>query len=171
VKDKYGALDVAWGDVHRLQRGNLDVPTGGFISEYRRGFRGGPYGDYGSFRVIDYQQAQDGKWVAVRGDSYILAVEFTSPPTAYSICAYSQSGDPQSPHHTDQSVLFAREEFKRAYLTEEDVAKHLGRSYHPGFAPRRLTARSRPDIFLRKRLPVRALPWLHNPGDFAQSST
>jgi acyl-homoserine-lactone acylase len=131
VKEKYGALDVAWGDVHRLRRGNLDVPIGGFISEYRKGFRGGPYGDYGSFRVIDYQEAKDGKMVAIRGDSYVLAVEFTSPPTAYSICAYSQSGDPKSPHHTDQSVLFAKEEFKRVYYTEEDIAKHLERSYHP----------------------------------------
>jgi acyl-homoserine-lactone acylase len=131
VKDRYGALDVAWGDVHRLRRGNVDVPIGGFISEYRKGFRGGPYGDYGSFRVIDYQEAKDGTWVAVRGDSYILAVEFTSPPTAYSISAYSQSGDPKSPHHTDQSVLFAKEEFKRVYFTEEEIAKHLERSYHP----------------------------------------
>jgi acyl-homoserine-lactone acylase len=131
VKNKYGALDVAWGDVHRLRRGSLDVPIGGFISEYGKGFRGGRYGDFGSFRVIDYREEEDGKFVAIRGDSYIFAVEFTSPPTAWSICAYSQSGDPKSPHHTDQSLLFAREEFKRAYFTEEDITKHLERSYHP----------------------------------------
>jgi acyl-homoserine-lactone acylase len=131
VKQKYGALDVSWGDVHRLRRGKIDVPIGGFISEYRQAFRGGSFGDFGSFRVIDYQEDHDGKFVAVRGDSYVLAVEFTAPPTAYSICAYSQSGNPKSPHHADQSVLFAREEFKRAYFTEEDIASHLERSYHP----------------------------------------
>jgi acyl-homoserine-lactone acylase len=131
VKQKYGTLEVAWGDVHRLRRGNLDVPIGGFISEYRDGFRGGRFGDFGSFRVIDYREDNDGKFAAVRGDSYVLAVEFTSPPTAYSISAYSQSSDPKSPHHTDQSVLFAREEFKRAYFTEEDIASHLERAYHP----------------------------------------
>jgi acyl-homoserine-lactone acylase len=137
MKEKYGTLEVPWGDVHRLRRGKLDVPIGGYISEYLhepeagRDFKGGPYGDFGSFRVIDYRLAKDGKFVAYKGDSYVFAVEFTSPPTAYSICAYSQSDDPNSPHHTDQSVLFAKEQWKRAWFTEEDIAKHLERSYHP----------------------------------------
>jgi acyl-homoserine-lactone acylase len=131
MREKYGAIDVAWGDIHRLRRGNVDVPIGGNISEYRRGFRGGRFGDFGSFRVINYKEEKDGKFVAMQGDSYVMAVEFTSPPTAYTICAYSQSDDHKSPHHADQSVLFANEEFKRAYFTEEDIAKHLEKSYHP----------------------------------------
>jgi acyl-homoserine-lactone acylase len=130
LKEKMGTLSVAWGDVHRLRRGKIDVPMGGFISEYRD-FRGYRFGDFGSFRVINYDKAPDGKFVAKQGDSYILAVEFTSPPTAYSICAYSQSDDPNSPHHTDQSVLFAAEKFKRAWFTEEDIKANLEREYHP----------------------------------------
>jgi acyl-homoserine-lactone acylase len=132
LKEKMGTLTVAWGDLHRLRRGKVDVPMGGFISEYRDGFKGYRFGDFGSFRVINYDQdKKDGKFVAKQGDSYILAVEFTSPPTAYSISAYSQSDDPNSPHHTDQSVLFAAEKFKRAWFTEEDIARNLERSYHP----------------------------------------
>jgi acyl-homoserine-lactone acylase len=131
VQQKYGTLAVPWGDVHRLRRGKLDVPVGGFISEYRDGFRGAQFGDFGSFRVIRYEPDKDGKFVARGGDSYILAVEFTSPPTAYSVVAYSQSDDPRSPHHTDQSDLFAAERWKRAWFTEEDIAAHLERSYHP----------------------------------------
>jgi acyl-homoserine-lactone acylase len=69
--------------------------------------------------------------VARGGDSYVFAVEFTSPPTAHSICAYSQSDDPKSPHHTDQSELFVKEQWKRAWFTEEDIAKNLEREYHP----------------------------------------
>jgi acyl-homoserine-lactone acylase len=124
LKAKYGKLDVAWGDVHRLRRGKLDVPIGGYADQ-GRGV------DFGPFRVIGYADARDGKRVGVGGDSYVFAVEFTTPPTAYSICAYSQSSDPQSPHHADQSALFAREEWKRAWFTEVDIAKNLERSYRP----------------------------------------
>lgn len=119
MKSKYGSLTPAWGDLHRLRRGNLDVSIGGFT------------GDFGAFRIIGYREDKDGRFVARGGDSYVLAVEFTSPPTAYSIVAYSQTDDLKSPHHTDQSALFAQEKWKRAWFTEEDIAKNLERSYQP----------------------------------------
>jgi acyl-homoserine-lactone acylase len=131
LRQKFGSLSVAWGDVHRLRRGKMDVPMGGFISEYQRDFRGDRFGDFGAFRVISYEPGKDGKMVARGGDSFILAVEFTSPPTAYSIVAYSQSDDPRSPHYTDQSVLFAAEKWKRAWFTEADIARNLERAYQP----------------------------------------
>jgi acyl-homoserine-lactone acylase len=119
VKERYGSLSVPWGDVYRLRRGKLDVPVGGLT------------GEFGAFRIIGYDEQKDGKFVALGGDSYVLAVEFTTPPTAYTILAYSQSDDPRSPHHTDQTELFAQEKWKRAWFTEEDIAKNLKRSYHP----------------------------------------
>jgi acyl-homoserine-lactone acylase len=157
MKQKYGTLAVAWGDVHRLRRGRLDVPIGGYVSEYRDGFSGAPFGDFGAFRIVRYhsvdkdgklvnefneefrggplvdvgQNVKDGKLVAHGGDSFVFAVEFTTPPTAYSIVAYSQSDDPRSPHHTDQSELFAQEKWKQVWFTEEEIARNLERSYHP----------------------------------------
>ena len=119
VKKRFGQLTVPWGDVFRLRRGDLDVPVGGLT------------GDFGAFRIIGYEPDKDGKFVARGGDSYVMAVEFTSPPTAYSIVAYSQSGDPKSPHYNDQSKLFAEEKWKRAWFSEEDVAKNAKRSYQP----------------------------------------
>jgi acyl-homoserine-lactone acylase len=119
MKQKYGALEIAWGNIHRLRRGNLDVPIGGLTD------------DFGAFRVIGYKEDKDGKFVVTGGDSYVLAVEFTSPPTAYSIVGYSTTDDPKSPHHTDQSALFAQEKWKRAWFTEEDIARNLERSYKP----------------------------------------
>jgi acyl-homoserine-lactone acylase len=140
MKEKYGTIAVKWGDVHRLRRGKIDVPMSGFISEYRQStargrsrpnFRGAAFGDFGSFRVIDYEEQKDGQFVAFRGDSFVMAVEFTSPPTAYTVVAYSQSDDPNSPHHTDQSVLFAEEKWKRVSFTQDEIAKNLERSYQP----------------------------------------
>ena len=119
VKQKYGSLEVAWGDVHRLRRGSVDVPIGGLTD------------DFGAFRVIGYRLEKDGKYVASGGDSYVLAVEFTAPPTAYSIVAYSTTDDAKSPHNNDQSRLFSEEKWKRAWFTEEDIARNTERSYHP----------------------------------------
>lgn len=119
MKERYNTLEIAWGELHRLRRGNLDVPIGGAT------------GEYGAFRIVSYELAKDGKYVANGGDSYVLAVEFTSPPTAYSIVAYSTSDDPKSKHHTDQSALFAQEKWKRAWFTEEEIAKNMERSYKP----------------------------------------
>ncbi len=120
VEQKFGRLDVPWGEVYRLRRGTVDVPLGGHT------------GELGAFRIVGYEEEKDGRFAARGGDSYVLAVEFTSPPTAYSVTAYSQSSNPASRHHTDQSLLFAREEWKRAWFTEEDIAKNLSRSYRPG---------------------------------------
>jgi acyl-homoserine-lactone acylase len=130
MKQRYGRIDIPWGEFHRLRRGNLDVPVGGLASEFRP-FRGARMGDFGTFRIIGYDEDKDGKFVARGGDSFVLAVEFTTPPTAYSILAYSQSEDPNSPHHTDQTALFAEEKWKPAWFTEEDIAKNLERSYQP----------------------------------------
>ena len=117
MKKQYGDLEIEWGKVHRLQRGSKDLPIGGWN---------------GTFRAIGYKRDQSGKWIANFGDSYVLAVEFTNPPTAYSLMAYSQSSDPRSKHFDDQTELFAQERFKLLWFTEEDVRKHLERAYHPG---------------------------------------
>jgi acyl-homoserine-lactone acylase len=119
IKQKYGSLDVSWGETHRLRRGSLDVAIGGLTDEY------------GAFRVIAYRLDKDGKYVAAGGDSYVLAVEFTSPPTAYSVVAYSTTDDAKSAHHNDQSKLFAEEKWKRAWFTEQDIKMNTERSYHP----------------------------------------
>lgn len=119
VEKRYGEIDVAWGDVHRLRRGDVDVPIGGLTTEY------------GAFRVIQYRSDKDGKQVPVFGDSFVFAVEFTTPPTAYSVLAYSQSENPDSPHYADQTALFASGQWKKIHFTEDDLADHIERSYHP----------------------------------------
>jgi acyl-homoserine-lactone acylase len=120
VEKEFGALGVKWGDVYRIRRGDLDVP--------------GPAapGDFGGFTVLNYRKAPDGKWTAVAGDSYILAVEFSSPPRAYSVVTYSESSDRSSAHYNDQLKLYAGGELKPVWFTEKDIQKNLERAYRPG---------------------------------------
>ena len=117
----HGAPDVAWGDVHRVIRGKVDVPVGGCS------------GALGCFRVLSYEQLPDGRRAANTGDGWVLAVEFGArAPRAYSILAYGESADSTSQHYDDQAAMFARGEFKPVWFLSDDVVKHAARSYRPG---------------------------------------
>ncbi len=121
MMQKHGALDIAWGDVHRVRRGPVDVPIGGCS------------GALGCFRVLAFEQRPDWKRVANSGDGWVLAVEFgAKSPRAMSILAYGQNADPTSPHYADQAEMFARGQFKPVRFTESDISKHTVRSYRPG---------------------------------------
>ena len=117
---RFGAVDVAWGAVHRVRLGNVDVPVGGCASAL------------GCFRVLNFRNDPDGKRSAASGDGWVIAVEFTDVPRAFSILAYGQSPRPESPHHSDQAAMFARGELKRVLFTDADVEAGTVRRYRPG---------------------------------------
>lgn len=120
TRERYGAWDVAWGEVHRARYGNVDVPVGGCD------------GILGCFRVMWFNDAEDGKRVVRGGDGWTFAVEFGKTPRAYTILAYGQTNDPESPHFDDQVEMFARGEMKTIAFTERDIRRKLIRSYKPG---------------------------------------
>ncbi|MDQ3081968.1 MAG: penicillin acylase family protein, partial [Gemmatimonadota bacterium] len=122
MQRQYGSVDIAWGDVHRVRRGTVDVPVGGCS------------GALGCFRVLSYQQLPDGKRVANSGDGWVLAVEFGSVrPRALSVLAYGQNSDSTSPNnHSDQAAMFARGEMKQVRWSESEIKAHTVREYRPG---------------------------------------
>ncbi|MGZ8457604.1 MAG: penicillin acylase family protein [Gemmatirosa sp.] len=121
---RHGDVAVAWGDVHRVRMGKVDVPVGGCG------------GAMGCFRVLNFRTDPDGKRSVIGGDGWVLAVEFgREVPRAYSVLAYGQSARPDSPLHGDQAALFARGEMKRVAFTASDVDAQTVRRYVPGAEP------------------------------------
>jgi acyl-homoserine-lactone acylase len=121
---RYGDYAVAWGDVHRVRLGKVDVPVGGCG------------GALGCFRVLNFRNDPDGKRAAIGGDGWILAVEFGGTvPRAYSVLAYGESSREDSPHHADQAAMFAKGELKRVAFTPADVEAQTIRRYNPGVEP------------------------------------
>jgi acyl-homoserine-lactone acylase len=120
TRGRYGAVDVPWGEVHRVRRGDVDVPVGGCS------------GALGCYRVLNFEEAPDGKRVVTGGDGWVLAVEFGEVPRAYSVLAYGQSAREGSPHHADQAAMFARGEMKPVPFTEADIERATVRRYRPG---------------------------------------
>ena len=66
------------------------------------------------------------------GDSWVFAVEFSTPLKAYTVVAYSQSEIVGAPHYSDQAALYADNRMKRAAFTEDEIAAKLLEAYHPG---------------------------------------
>ena len=116
----YGALDKPWGEFARVRRGTVDVPVGGCG------------GALGCFRVLNFQPQPDGKFAVNGGDGWVLAVEFTDVPRAYSVLGYGQSNNPNSPHFSDQAEMFATGRMKKVAFTEADIRTQLLRAYRPG---------------------------------------
>jgi acyl-homoserine-lactone acylase len=117
---RHGRWDVAWGEVHRVRRGAVDVPVGGCS------------GQMGCFRVLTFARDADGKLSANSGDGWVLAVEFGAIPRAYSVLAYGESPEPASPWHADQAAMFARGELKRVAFTGPDIEAQAVARYRPG---------------------------------------
>jgi acyl-homoserine-lactone acylase len=124
VEKRFGALDVKWGDVHRLRRDAVDLPANGAS------------GMLGVFRVTDFDDgdARQRK-VAGFGDSFVAAVEFSTPLRARTLIGYGNWSQPGR-HRTDQLPLFARKELREAWLTRSEVEAHLERREVVAAAPR-----------------------------------
>ncbi|BAT56856.1 peptidase S45, penicillin amidase (plasmid) [Nostoc sp. NIES-3756] len=113
VEKTYGRLDVAWGDVFRLQYGNLDLPANGGDD------------DKGIFRVLNFAPTSDGRFQAVHGDSYVAAVEFSQPVKAKALTSYGNATQPNSSHAGDQLKLLARQKLRPVWRTRQEITAHL----------------------------------------------
>ncbi|NIP83896.1 MAG: acylase, partial [Gemmatimonadetes bacterium] len=113
VRERWGAVDVPWGTANRLRRDGLDLPGNGAPS------------DFGTFRVTNFRATDDGTGVAVAGDSYVAAIEFSDPVRARALIGYGNASQPGSPHRTDQLRLYAAKQLRPVWRTRAEVEEHL----------------------------------------------
>jgi len=132
LRNKFGRWDVAWGTVNRYQRISGDISQ-----QYKDdqqslpvGFASSAWGMLSSYNSRYYPGTK--KRYGVSGNSFICAVEFGKRITAKSLLAGGESGDPSSPHFTDQLEMYTKGEFKDVLFYKEDVMKHVEKQYHPG---------------------------------------
>ena len=129
VRQQYGSERVAWGEVNRFRIGDIDLPGDGARQVL------------GAYRVLTFQPAPDGKRVAGNlgpnqpligfGDPWVLMVHFTEPVTAWSVLAYGQTRNLESPHSRDQIRLFANHELRPVWFSEAAINANLERRYRP----------------------------------------
>lgn len=115
VIGRYQALDVPWGDVHRLKRGEVEMPASG-----------GP-GFMGIFHSTQFSGAPDGKFYSLGGESFSSIVEFSDPVRAEVLLSYGNSSQKGSKHNGGQLELVASKTMRKALISPEDIEKELDR--------------------------------------------
>ncbi len=106
-------VTTPWGAVHRIGRGEVDAPCAGFGR---------------SFVTLNpnHGPSVDGRIRCNIGSSYRMVIEFSDRGVrAESTLPYGASGDPASPHYSDQSPLHGAGFYKPAWFTEADVRANL----------------------------------------------
>lgn len=135
----YGSVDVTWGQIHFILRGNERIPLpggtesiptlfmasmGSFIDE-GGALRDNVYGD------MDYQtDAQYKGYIMCKIGSSIIHAHVMDPenPVSYAITPIGQTDIeqfPDSPHILQQTRLFSEKKWMRIPLKKEDVEQNL----------------------------------------------
>ncbi len=122
LREGYDRIDPPWSEVNRLVRGDIDAGVGG-----------GPdllHAVYGSF--------EDGRFVGIAGDAYVLFVTFEADGTVTSQGVHqfgSATLDQSSPHFADQVELFVDRRLRPVWFEEADIVANLEVEYRPGERP------------------------------------
>ncbi len=121
-----------WGDINRFQRltGDLVQPHDDAQPSIPIGLGSSQWGALASFGSGPSPNTK--RWYGGVGNSFVAVVEFGPQVTARAISAGGESGDPASPHFTDQAERYRTHDFRTVWFTPADVAAHTVRTYRPG---------------------------------------
>jgi acyl-homoserine-lactone acylase len=127
----FGRWQTPWGDINRYQRLTDDIvqPFDDAKPSLPVGFASSTWGALASFDS-HYPRTTKKIYTSV-GNSFVCAVEFGPSVRAKAIMSGGASGDPASPHFTDQARMFVQGEFRDVLFSARDVMAHAERNYQP----------------------------------------
>jgi acyl-homoserine lactone acylase PvdQ len=127
----FGRWQTPWGEINRFQRLTDDIvqPVDDAKPSLPVGFASSNWGALASFDSPYPRKTK--KIYGSVGNSFVAAVEFGPAVHAKAIMSGGESGNPASPHFTDQAQMFTQGVFRDVLFSREDVMAHAERSYHP----------------------------------------
>jgi acyl-homoserine-lactone acylase len=131
LQQDFGGWRIAWGDINRFQRLTNDIvqPFDDARPSLPVGFAPSQWGALASFDSSKPRKTK--KIYGSTGNSFVAAVDFGPTIHAKAIMSGGESGDPSSPHFTDQALMFSQGRFRDVLFYPEDVRAHAERSYRP----------------------------------------
>ena len=110
----FGSLERPYGDVTKYKAGDMAAP----------GESGS--GSIGIFPSMVFGKfGQDGTRDALSGETWISAVEFTTPLKAEGLMSYGNSTQPGTKHRSDQVALLSQRTLRTLWRTRPDIRKHM----------------------------------------------
>ena len=127
----FGRWQTPWGEINRYQRLTDDIvqPFDDAKPSLPVGFASSNWGALASFDTVYPRKTK--KIYGSVGNSFVAAVEFGPTVHAKAIMSGGESGDPSSPHFTDQAQMFTQGRFRDVLFTPAEVSAHAVRSYRP----------------------------------------
>ena len=131
LQQDFGRRQIAWGEINRFQRLTDDIvqPFDDARLSLPVGFAPSQWGALASF--VSSKPRKTKKIYGSEGNSFVAAVDFGPTIHAKAIMSGGESGDPASPHFTDQALMFTQGRFRDVLFYPEDVRAHAERSYQP----------------------------------------
>jgi acyl-homoserine-lactone acylase len=128
----FGTWRLPWGQVNRFQRLADDIaqPFDDARPSLAVPFTSGQWGSLAS--INGPKVAGLKKRYGDNGNSFVAVVEFGDRVRARAVTAGGESGDPASPHFTDEVARYAAGNLREVYFYPDQLIGHTERSYHPG---------------------------------------
>ncbi|MFO0917694.1 MAG: penicillin acylase family protein [Planctomycetaceae bacterium] len=125
METKYGKWNIAWGDLHRVGRGDQLYPVGG------TDFQSGPKELNFTETLFDVRSKDDssnpGKFVANSGSMAVILMFFHPDGIQSLTCTpWGQNANPKSPHFADQGEkLYSQGKMKPTWWAEKDLKQNI----------------------------------------------
>jgi len=132
LRREHGDWRVPWGQINRFQRVSPAIlhPFSDAAPSIPVPFASAIWGSLASFGSAPKPGTLD--WYGASGNSFVAVVEFGPQVRAVAVTAGGESGNPSSPHFTDQAQRYASGALRPVYLTPDQLRGHTDRVYRPG---------------------------------------
>ncbi|SCE83951.1 Acyl-homoserine lactone (AHL) acylase PvdQ [Micromonospora viridifaciens] len=132
LTNDFGSWQVPWGEINRFQR-NSGAITQTFDDAKPSipvPFTSGTWGSLATYPGA--RQSGTKRFYATSGNTFVAVVEFGPRLRAWAVREGGNSGNPDSPHFTDQAERYASGNLRSVYFYPEDLKGHVERRYKPG---------------------------------------
>jgi len=128
----FGQWRTPWGRINRYQRltGDIVQPFSDAGPSLPVPFTSSQWGSLASFGAHAYPDTK--KYYGTSGNSFVALVEFGDKVRAIAVSTGGESGDPRSPHFSDQAQRYISGNLRPVYFYSADLRGHVERSYQPG---------------------------------------
>ena len=113
IIEKYGELDVRWGDVYGINYAGASLKGGLGLNEV------------GSFNAGFYGPSANNTYTLLGGSAFSSVIEFGEKIKAKGILSYGNASQNGSPFKADQLQLLVDRKLRDIWFYQEDIDKHI----------------------------------------------